>query len=187
MTVAQDAEFLQQIDAGQLQDLHRSNLLRLSAEQLVESVSSSRPPSKASELVGQIGDFFTKALPKKKIPLLFTTPFASMGSTSKPETAPPGDDSDKLYLPRLTCVVPVYEDDIHSSTSNPMSSSSGITLSPSSLLTKPSGNAQVPPAIQLHVVLPDSFYAPKDYAKHRYFQVRRERMLSGRNNPRIRF
>jgi hypothetical protein len=180
MTVAQDAEFLQQVDAGQLQDLHRSNLLRLGAEQLLESVSASRPPAKAADLVGQIGDFFTKTLPKKKIPLLPTTPFAQMGS-SKPETAAavPSTSSDnadtKLYLPRLACVVPAFDDDSHSSSSNPLSSSSGPSLSPASLITKPSGNAQVPPAIQLHVVLPDSFYSYKDYAKHRYFQVRLDR------------
>jgi hypothetical protein len=182
MTVAQDAEFLQQVDAGQLQDLHRSNLLRLGAEQLLESVSASRPPAKAADLVGQIGDFFTKALPKKKIPLLPTAPFAPMGSTN-PETAAagvPSTSSDKnadtkLYLPRLACVVPAFDDDSHSSNSNnPLSSSSGPSLSPASLITKASGNAHVPPAIQLHVVLPDSFYLQKDYAKHRYFQVRLE-------------
>lgn len=181
MTVAQDAEFLQQVDAGQLQDLHRSNLLRLGAEQLVESVAAARPPSKASELVGQIGDFFTRALPKKKVPLLPTTPFVSVGSSKQqpPETSSSLDGSDKLYLPRLTCVVPAFEDDInHTSSSNSLpSSGSGPnpSLSATSLLTKPSGNAHIPPSIELHVVLPDSFYSPKDYAKHRYFQVRLEK------------
>jgi hypothetical protein len=154
-------EFLQQVDEDQLMDLHRSNLLRLSSAQLLESITLARPPSKAIDLVNQVSDFFTKSLSRKKIPLVSSTPFADLGAIDAP--APSRDDpaSGRLFLPRLDCcAIPAVGGD-HSS----------AALS-TSLLTKASGNAQVPPTLQLHVLLPSSFFAPKDFAKHRYFQVR---------------
>jgi hypothetical protein len=107
-------------------------------------------------------------LSRKKVPLVASTPFADLGAGDGSAIDMPSSSScdelvsGRLYLPRLACCVFPAVDGDHSSTASSVS-----------LLTRASGNAQVPPTLQLHVQLPGSFFAPKDCAKNRYFQVRR--------------
>lgn len=151
MSVAQDAEFLEQVDADQLMDLHRSNLLRLQTTQLLEDIPW-HPSRKALELCTQVCDYINSlsGTRKKRVALATETPFFGMPSTDA-TSATSRAGAAPLLLPKLHAA--------------PVPSSL-------SLPTKTSGNAKVLPTLQIHVSVDNSFFEPKDYLKHRYFQVR---------------
>jgi len=184
---ATDAEFMEWASAdasttdANVLDLHKSNLLRLQIQELLQETLLSLDSTDHSLVTS-------------------TTSTATAGaSNTTPVTAPKWTQGAQEYLQSLTTILetkislqatkePISIDDPESPfwmESSKVSTSTlpptlqtltvrpGMTLETNIGFTKPVGNAHVIPTLPLWVLLPTSaLLEPKDYLKQKYFQKR---------------
>ena len=147
--VTADANFLEEVDVNQassMVDLHRSNLLRIQAQELVQECIISPDKSwvkvalaymeHVSETVSQMS-FANTGVP-------VSAPFSTRLSDRK---------ADSLAWTDVKLQVSALD--------HPFLGMSTL-----------SGNANVVPTFTLHVKIPSSVLDPKDYLRNRYFDVR---------------
>lgn len=147
--VAADANFLESVDVNQVSsvvDLHRSNLLRIQTQELVEACTIS--PDKqwvkiASEYMNHVSDLIGGMELADHLSELPPAPFPTRLS-----------DRHTFDFSGLAEALQV----------EPLSR-------PFLGLSTPSGNALVLPTFTLRVLLPPSLLEPKDHLRNRYFDV----------------
>lgn len=187
-TAALDAEFLESVVAdptatattatgtsssSSVSELHRSNLLRLQSDELIQECSLSMQNRETSwakhvqeyvHTVSQIienmptskvsWESFWSSKKKKGNRLPPPPPFLS--EITKTNSKNSLNDFD---IPKLRVVEPM-----------------GCYVANLGL-TKPSGNASVLPTVDLKVHLPNAMFDAKDYLRHRYFHVSRIHLI----------
>lgn len=153
---AKDADFLEQVEvtsaAKSVVDLHRSNLLRLQTTELVEearlSIDKVSWRSAAEEYVALLSSWIAEI---------------KSSSVSTEESLCPRL-ADKPLSFALDSVLTVQPTESYAA--------GGLGL------TQPSSNAGVLPILELLVKIPSSVFEPKDYLRHRYFDVSLENLLN---------
>ena len=150
-----DAEFLETIDqTSSVLDLHRSNLLRLQVEQLLQECSlqlnASQPHVKwataAHEYVTCISQM-VEQMSLANVILDKDSPFARLSD----RTIDSIQSSQKLQIDPTGC----------------FAANIGLTTL--------QGNANVLPTLDLKVKIPNDVFEGKDYLRNRYFDVSRSR------------
>jgi hypothetical protein len=148
---AADATFLETVDIDQTSsvvDLHRSNLLRIQANELVDACTIS-PDKQWVKIAHEYMEYVSD---------LVASMDTSLIETHNKDALPPFSTklSDRPISNGFPC-----KDTL--SVSQPLHPLLGLSM--------PSGNANVLPTFQLRVKIPSSAMEPKDYLRHRYFDV----------------
>jgi hypothetical protein len=147
-SIAKDAALLDEVDPTATLELHRSNLLRLQSNELLNEcqldITSQKWTMYAHEYLQTLAKYVHK----------FQLPSASTAKS-------PSRLADKVVE------VSLQKKDL---TMEP----TGWTkhMSPNAGWTKPTGNAQVLPTFTVSVLLPSRLFSAKDYMNHRYHDVR---------------
>ncbi|GKY91460.1 hypothetical protein MPSEU_000118300 [Mayamaea pseudoterrestris] len=149
--VAADANFLEEIDVNQASsviDLHRSNLLRIQAEQLVEECRIKQDASwvkVAQAYMDHVGEVVSSmTIQSNEMQDLPASPFSTKLSDRKSAATAVSVDNLQVSQP-----------------SHPFIGLSTLQ-----------GNANVLPTFTLHVKCSKSILEPKDYLRNRYFDKR---------------
>lgn len=140
-TISQDAALLDSIDTSSAMNLHKSNLLRMQVNELLEECQFDLQSRKwASDAYAYL-EMLSKLIPKIEF---------EMGSYQDTADKPVNVE---IRKGNSLAVEPI-----------------GFTKTPFAW-TKKSGNAQVLPTFSLLVALPEDAFAAKDYLNNRYFDV----------------
>ncbi|KAL3914887.1 MAG: hypothetical protein SGILL_005901 [Bacillariaceae sp.] len=163
-TLAQDAAMLETIvDASSTMDLHRSNLMRLQVQELLEECQlKDLSTRKWAEEAHEYLQVVTKCIEK----ITFKTLLLAEGEASGANTNSPiaiKHRADKV----------VYIEPPSSKKRSALLQLEPLGFTKNQFAwTKKSGNAQQVPTFSFLVVLPKEFFLPKDYLHYRYFDKR---------------
>lgn len=152
-SIAKDAALLDEVDPTATLELHRSNLLRLQSNELLNEchldITSQKWTAQAHEYLQTLA----KHVHKFQLPSASTEDKASQG----------------MMIRRADKAVQVSSLNKQDLTIEP----TGWTkhMSPTAGWTKPTGNAQVLPTFTVSVLLPSSLFSSKDYMNYRYHDV----------------
>lgn len=143
MTLSKDADLLDAIDVSSTLDLHRSNLLRIQVNELLDEIrldlDNSKWEAEAHEYVQLVSKIICKVVIKEK-------KFKEIAD--KPVSVDiPGIEDASLSVEQLGCTKSKFG------------------------WTKPSGNAQTLPTFDLIVQIPSTSFKNKDFMNYRYFDV----------------
>lgn len=140
-TIAKDAALLESIDTSSTMDLHRSNLMRMQVNELLDEcqfdLQTRKWASDANEYLQLLAKVISKFSFKKT---------NYQNQADKPVSV-------QIDKERALSLEPI-----------------GFTKVPLAW-TKKSGNAQVLPTFTLSVTVPSDVFSTKDYLNHRYFDV----------------
>jgi hypothetical protein len=175
---AADAEFLDTMDQNQnvtsITDLHRSNLLRLQTQELVQACQLDLAVQEQHVQWADVAHGYVSAISA----LIETIPAATITHSKK---SPFPLQSDKKDLDVQLGSISTGEGEgsnTATATASGIKTSSGLQVEAVGCyqagigLTVPSGNANVLPTLDLVIKLPNSMFDVKDYIRHRYFDVR---------------
>lgn len=149
---ARDAEFLEQVASSSVLELHRSNILRLQMDQMIDECKlecNVHDPNhvhwapSADEYRKRLVEFIRQVPAGRLTPTTVNPPFSLQ--------------SDRAAQKSLE--VTLGENDL-------------TTIVPHQNLSKPAGNANVLPTLHLVVVLSANLFDSKDYLRCRYFDKR---------------
>lgn len=180
---AADAEFLEFMDtttsADRVVDLHKSNLLRLQMDELVtETLLSMDPadPTMPSSSANGRRRHWVSIAQDHYVPQIVRILQEQVSLANVPMSWEESGDSS----PSSACPFVLRSDKHHRGEWKKLSSDQRLRVQPRGCysanigFTKPMGNAQVLPTLDLMVLIPTKgIVENKDYMKHRYFDVRR--------------
>jgi hypothetical protein len=158
-SVAADATFLETVDvdpSSSVEDLHRSNLLRIQAQQLIDECSIA-PDKQWVKVAHQYLEHVSNVVSNINV---------------------------GAELQRTGSLQPPFSTRLSDQKISPASIRLNDPLTVSSLphpflgLSTPAGNAQVLPTLTLQVKIPASTMEAKDYLRYRYFDVSSEQAWS---------
>ena len=140
-TIAKDAALLESIDTSSTMDLHRSNLMRMQVNELLDECQFDLQSRKWASDANEYLQFLSKLIQKV---------------SSKEKNYQ--NQADKPISVKINKESPLSVEPI------------GFTKVPLAW-TKKSGNAQVLPTFTLLITAPKDVILGKDYMNHRYFDV----------------
>lgn len=163
-SVAQDAALLESIvDASSTEELHRSNLMRLQVQELLEECQLDMKTRKWASEAQDYLHLVTKYISQVNDKILF----------AGEEQSGSNGISFQDQADRVVCMAPLSQRQQERSTKSPQllhMEPLGCTKSQFGW-TKKSGNAQQLPTFSFMVQLPTDLFLPKDYLHYRYFDV----------------